>query len=599
MSQAAAATVDEPAPDRARVRSPGLAQFRKSPFRLLRLPLTATAQQAVWQCDKALARARVGMSLPDPDPLPWLPPGDELELQEAAQTMESPLARLVEQLLWFERPEVRAALAAADGAALRAALATAPATVADRVDHANLELLLGLSALRGVGPALTSAAAAPPAELRWRDHGGLRLVEDPHRAVAAAGALHKDLAWADQLGRALAGWGALLDDVDFEAHVVTKIEALGDELLGADDAEAVLAALRARLADLIVGETRLELGQGRLAAVAQLAALAGKSGLDHEVWLVAFRPLRAQFEAELAELQPEAATGKGEVEDVAAYLDRLGALAGRWRSLDDAQLLGLGALIDDAAGDALDRLKRSPATQQLEPRFREVLRRVGAVAISPSVRERIKAYEDRLTDYQGAMCHFCGKRELEASSCASLSSQRETSRTRYGNTTHIQYALGARPVGRCPRCAQVHDFILRAGHLLFGALAASVLVIGILHPRTWFTTVSTGAGLVLMAVGVGAAFLLGYLGRGIVARLITDRGDKRFDDYHGCRGEQGLRDDGFFSMKYDFRANAWELVNQQGVKARHSGGGGMEALKTIGYIGLFFALVGLRVCAGH
>ncbi len=38
-------------------RSPGLSQFKKSPFRLLRLPVTATAKQAVWQCDKALARA--------------------------------------------------------------------------------------------------------------------------------------------------------------------------------------------------------------------------------------------------------------------------------------------------------------------------------------------------------------------------------------------------------------------------------------------------------------------------------------------------------------------------------------------------------------
>ena len=112
--------------DRTVMRSPGLGQFRKTPFRLLRLPTNATAKQAVWQCDKALARARVGMSLPDPDPVPWLPPGDEIEIQEAAQTMESPLARIVEQLLWFDVIEdadggtLNTALTNNDGTGLRA-----------------------------------------------------------------------------------------------------------------------------------------------------------------------------------------------------------------------------------------------------------------------------------------------------------------------------------------------------------------------------------------------------------------------------------------------------------------------------------------------
>jgi hypothetical protein len=54
-------------------------------------------------------------------------------------------------------------------------------------------------------------------------------------------------------------------------------------------------------------------------------------------------------------------------------------------------------------------------------------------------------------------------------------------------------------------------------------------------------------------------------------------------------------------MKYDFRPNAWELVNKHGVKARHGGGGGdgAEVLKTLFYIGLFVAAVALKVCARH
>jgi hypothetical protein len=606
----ATATAHPELEDRALLRSPGLGQFRKNPFRLLRLPTTATAKQAVWQCDKALARARVGMALPDPDPVPWLAAGDEIELQEAAQTMESPLARLVEQLLWLEDPGVLAALAAADGAALRQFLeaddrddARAAADQArpcgERLDRANLGLLLGFSMLRGVGPALGGAAAAPAAPLSWRAAAGLRAVEDPHRAVAAVSTdwTGASDAWAATLGRGLAAWGELLGTEVLAEHLRAKIAALGDELLGADDVEAVTAAIQNRLADLVVGEARLEMSLGKVGHVARLSALAGKSGIDAEVWLVAFRPLRAQFAAELAELSPEAETDKGPIEDVAAYLDRLSALAVRWRPLDEAQLLGLAALIDEAAAGAFDRLRRTPWQEQLVPRFREVLDRIGALAVSSSVKERIKGYEDRLADMQRAMCHFCGKRELEGSSCASLSSQREISREQYGNTIRVQYQVGARPVARCPRCAHVHGFIRTAGRGIFAALATSVLFVAIVHPASWFEGMSMGGGLALLAFGVGVAFLLGYLGREVVSSLVTDKGDKKFGDYFHSRAYQGLTEDGFSSMKYDFRPNAWELVNAEGVKARHGGGSDVDALKTLAYIGVVVLVVGLRVCS--
>ncbi|MEO8699996.1 MAG: hypothetical protein ABI867_08125 [Kofleriaceae bacterium] len=587
----------ESAADRSLLRSPGLNQFRKNPFRLLRLPITATAKQAVWQCDKALARARVGMALPDPDPVPWLAAGDEIEIQEAAQTMESPLARLVEQLLWFDDPEILAALAAEDATKLRGYLEHAQdLPIGELLDRANLRLLLGFSMLRGIGPMLAAGSSASTAALAWKANGGLRLVEDPHKALVSQASTLATLTWALAIGDGLATWGGALSKPALAEHVRTKIASLDDELLGADDVEAVLSAIRTRLADLVVGETKHEMSLGKVKNVAQLSAVAGKCGIDSEVWLVAFRPLRAQFQAELAELAPEAETGKGPIEDVAAYLDRLATLADRWRPLDEAQLLGLSSLIDDAAADAFERLRATPWEQQLAPRFREVLDRVSSLAASTSVKERIRGYEGRLADVQKAMCHFCGKRELEGPWCASLSSQVETSREQYGNTIHVQYKLGARPVARCSRCAQIHGFIRKSGHLTFGALATSVLFISILHPATWFKSISMGAGLVLFAVGIAAAFGLGYAGRSIVASLIVPKGERTFGDYYGSRAFEGLREDGFMSMKYDFRPNAWELVNTQGVKARHSGGDGTEALKAMGYVGLVILVVGLRFC---
>ena len=620
--------------DRVLLRSPGLSQFRKSPFRLLRLPTHATAKQAVWQCDKALARARVGMSLPDPDPVPWLPPGDEIEIQEAAQTMESPLARLVEQLLWFDVIDdadggaLHGALTSADGVQLRAYLnlardpdAPAPAatgestaaspyrdgsaaprsssSMAHQVNQANLRLLLGASALREIGPTIVPAStAAQAAALAWKDRGGLSAVEDPHKTIRATGALlGSQVVWAWLLGEGVTRWGELLESEAFAAHVKTRIAALGDELLTADDTEAVLSALRTRIADLVVGETKLEMAQGRIGNVAHLSSIAGKSHIDAETWLVAFRPLKTQFQSELADLAPDAETGNGLVEDVSAYLDRLGTLAQRWRPLDEAQLLGLSSLIDDAVSEAFGKLRGIPREKQLEPRFKEVLDRIGSLAHSSSIKERVRGYHDRLADVQKAMCHFCGKRELEASSCASVSSQMETGREHYGNTTRIHYQVGARPVARCPRCAQIHGYVRGVGTLAFWALTTSVILFALLKPETWFRGTSMGVGLVLVGIGIAIAYGAGFIAREVAAGIVTPKGERKFGEYQSSGGVEGLRADGFVSMKYDFRPNAWELVNKHGVKARHGGGDGAEVLKTLFWIGLFVVAVALKVCA--
>lgn len=596
------------AADRALLRSPGLAQYRKTPFRLLRLPPNATAKQAVWQCDKALARARVGMALPDPDPVPWLAPGDEIEIQEASQTMESPLARIVEQLLWFDVIDdadggaLLSALTAGDGAQLRAYLnlAREAPSMAHRLNQANLRLLLGFSSLREVGPTIVSGGnAAASTAFQWQQRTGLSIVEDPHKTVRATGALlGSTVVWAWLLGEGITAWGELLDDPQFADHVRAKIAALGDELLTADDTEAVLSGLQTRLADLVVGETKLEMAQGRVGNVAHLSTLAGKSKIDAETWLVAFRPLKTQFQSELADLAPDAETGNGVVEDVNAYLDRLATLAQRWRPLDEAQLLGLAALIDDAVAEAFGRLRQIPREKQLEPRFKEVLERIGAIALSSSIKERVKGYKDRLADVAKAMCHFCGKRELDAAYCASVSSQMETGRTRYGNTIRISYQVGARPVARCQRCAILHGFIRSVGTIAMLTLMTSIVLIAIVHPSTWFKSTSTGAGFVLVVVGLLAAWGASFIAREIAASYVTPKGERKFGEYHNSTAVEGLRADGFSSMKYDFRPDAWELVNKHGVKNRHGGGDAGAVLKTLLYIGLFIAFVGLRVCAG-
>jgi hypothetical protein len=595
--------------DRDVLRSPGLGQFRKTPFRLLRLPSNATAKQAIWQSDKALARARVGMQLPDPDPVSWLPPGDEIEIQEAARTMESPLARLVEQLLWFDLEGdpsgglLLSGLTGVDGARLRQYLdlPTDGASMAHRINQLNLRLLLGFSALRDVGPAIAARPVGngSPIELSWQNKNGMQVADDAHRAARARAKVTgtADL-WATLLGQGVTAWGELLASTPFVDHVRAKIAALGDELLTADDTEAVIAGLRTRIADLVVGETKLEMGQGRIANVAFLSSIAGKSKIDAETWLVAFRPLKTQFQSELADLAPDAETGLGIIEDVAAYLDRLKSLAARWRPLDDAQLLGLSELVDDAAQEAFSRLRMVPREQAFEPRFKQVLAQVALVAHSPSVKERVKGYEARLADMAKAMCHYCGKRELDPEYCASVSSRREISRERWGNTIRVQYQVGARPIARCQHCATLHGFIRSTGSIGFYTLATSVLLLAIVHPDTWFAGAGGGGGFVLVCMGIAAAFGAGFIVRAIAATRVTPAGERRMGEYMGSSAVEGLRGDGFFTFRYDSRPDAWTLVNKQGAKHRHAGGNVGVALKTLLYAALVIGFIALRVCAG-
>src|SRR5690606_7636103 len=180
------------------------------------------AEEAVWKSEKALSRMRAGLEPPEPDLVPWLAPPDEFDIREGAQKMEEPLRRLREQLLWFDFGEdphgrlLEAALSEQEGVLLGEYLAKDDPSVAHRVNQANLRLLLDLSAMHGVELVDKGSPGGPrrpsPPSLAWKEESGIRIVLDPHVALANAaahfpGAAHGKLS---RLADALARWGALL-----------------------------------------------------------------------------------------------------------------------------------------------------------------------------------------------------------------------------------------------------------------------------------------------------------------------------------------------------------------------------------------------------
>lgn len=559
----------EHAQDESATRSPGLDHFRKNPFRALRLPQSATVQQALWQGEKILARVRSGGPIPDPDPVPWLAPATELEIMDALQTVETPLAHLVEQLLWFDfdndprGPELREALATEHAGRLHAYLYTvSDEPLVARINQVNLRLLLGFSQLRGVGPRVLPANEPGTAAPSWDRADRFEVIDDLHVAIRARRALGES--WSEMLGDALLAWGRLLKYPnvldDLRARLVA-LEMLGDERVTADDVEAVSKAIWTRLADLVVGEARLELQRGITENAARLVALAGKSEIEAEIWLVASRPLRAQFQLELAALAPAAVTGDGQLADIRAYLDRLGALIARWRSIDARNLLGLATLVDEVVAEAFDRLRALELKQRRGEDFVQQVKRIAELAASKSIRERVTSYLDQLQRERYSVaalatcvCQFCRKRDGSLDHAALVTARETTERDRKKYIT-----LQAWPVARCEVCARLHRRIIGTGHLMFLCCLAALAMFILLVPMEIEGKIMVGV------LGIAMTAVVRTMTRFVAIWQLTPAGDRKLDYVEDSDAMFAARDSNtgrLGSIAYDERYQAWARAQQ-------------------------------------
>ena len=559
-------------------RSPGLDFFRVNPFRTLRVPIRIPSQEALWKSEKALSRLRAGLESPEPDLVPWLAAPDEFDIREGAQKMEEPLRRLREQLLWFDfaldprGAMLESALSAQAGPLLADYLATDEKSlaasesganvVAHRVNQANLRLLLGLSELHGVELVQKAAAArgeGPPA-LAWKDEGGLRSAMDPHVLLAAAmKKKRKATQKASYLGDALARWGSLLKDPAFTPYIHAEIESLGDELVGKDDVDTITYAVSTALADIVVGEARLQMSRGAIAEVLHLTKLAAASGIDPLFWTTAFRPLRTAFQAEVTELEG-LLQGNPRINDVDLYLARLEALVKPWAKVKDGGVLGLDQVVDTAVILAVDAIRSLDHPAVVLDRIFEVLGRAENVARSESAKERAREYRTVLQKYRDVLCHYCTKRGAEVESSVVLKGKKLVSSEYVGyNTIRNTFGLMAGLIPRCATCAELHGwmwYLVRA--MWVAAFVGAPFVL-------WL--VGEAAGFITGCVAAGALIGASYVATRIVARMSTPPGETTYWSYGNTQGYRRMAGEGYSITKHDFRKDAYARLKMEGLSA--------------------------------
>lgn len=585
--------------------SSGERLFRCNPFRVLRIEVQTSSEAAVWQAEKILALHRSGVELPQPLLIPWLAPPDEFDIQQAAQQLEEPIRRLVDQVGWFDFHRDP------HGALLRDALSSGAPELAERyiqaedgvsaepvvayaahtLNQANLRLLLGFSRLNGRGPLPPSVTAPPPAApggdrgpIVFQICDGVEVADSLHGQVATGAAAMSDGGWSELLGQGYGRWHVLLGESAFISYLEATLRELADDRLNIDDSEVVGAAISTSLCDTVVGELRSRLQAGQLDAVPGLVQAAAMGPSKDAAWTLAARPLREFFASELREadalLAPlsEQATNLADLEQ---FLKRLKQLDARWRRLDAGGRLGLDELIDQAVERAFRELNVLEGIGRSLTLRTHLADLAYALAHARSLKEKIKGYINKLNDYAGKYtCHYCGTRDRDSEHPLVLWKKRISRDDSDGHTHYRQYTTQAGLIPRCTRCANYHGF-LRFHHLAIAWLAGIfILATPAIAVWNWYSEMSpreqdavvselpvicfwTGGCIVFLyeicrrinpflpgdiAKGLFRELgnLFSWIGKKITART-TPQGERSAFDYIDSFANQSLIDEGFYS----------------------------------------------------
>lgn len=590
----------------ARGLSPGLVEFAHNPFRILRLEVDCGTGEAAVQAERVLTLNRAGLAPQQADLLGWLPPTQIYELQQAAQKIEEPLQRLVEQLFWFDcvRDQavllLKAALADPRRETLEAYFATEQALpevlpersgeepaaeqiseaqrmgmIAAAINQANLRLLIASAAISGKLMTLLGTDSPLTISANWQVVQGLDSVEAAHDLIAQTMARSESA--LDACGHwegAVARWTRLLAHPWFTLYLNRCIGDLADDYVSIEDAESIEESIKAHLADLSAKETRFALLQGDYQLGAALIAGVAQAGLEERALAPAFRPLHHVFQSEVAEVQGLLEqSGDSGIEGIGGYLKRLQLIRSRWQSMDQAGLLGLSNILDDAVEQAYLKLRRQdrPAAGT-----DELLAQSAQLVGAQSLRERINAYRSDVEEHHKRLCHFCKTGEPDYDKSVVLKGTKVTDREWSGLSVTTHFSIQYKVVLRCERCAKFHDFLNHAYAIGWALLPGFVLI-------AWaFVTGARGLdGLLMMTAYIGV-FVLAYLPitrrplfRGVVAAirapscaarravgyLVTPPECRRYYDLATAQGHQDLIHEAY-AIEADWSMNALEHIRK-------------------------------------
>jgi hypothetical protein len=554
--------------------SPVLERFQLNPFRVLRLSIDATTDEAIWRSEEALTLARASLQLSEPDVLPWMPAPDEHETRQAAQWLEEPLRRMLEQVFWFDfqagpgARELEEALAQRDTSSLALYLHEGPQDqVSGNINKANVCLLLGALTMAGQAPVQAGPVEGPA----WESKEGLSILKGAHKA--AHGEAHAQAEQGAQLWqRALGLWAQLAASPQFLDYLKSRPGQAGDDLLREEDAEAVVGAVKARLTDILSAEVKAYLLAGRLDCVRALLSVTARDNpdvppaghIEPRQWALSLRPLRAVFRTELDDMESILMAGDvPSLDDVALYLDRLDYLAGRWNKLDPTNLLGLDEFIDAGVTKAHGVLSRNMG-YEVAVRVGQLLHLASRIARAASVKERIEVIKGRLESYKEWVCHYCHEREAEAWSMVTLRS-RKFLHTTYGfNSRTHHFSIMFFAVRRCPRCADLHDHIFSAVRWLWAAPTALLVLVALVHaylmphpiPMMLATAAAAFAGWVCY-------FVFRFPLRRLMALFMTPRGDRYYWDTTESAGYKSMLQEGYSEEATTYTSDAYERMNAE------------------------------------
>ena len=500
-------------------KSKGLNQFRWNPFHILRLPVATKPKEALWQGEKILSLAKLGLVEEATNYLSWLAPVEEIAVRQAIQKIEEPFQRLVEQLLWFDFDNdpmgklLQEGLLEKDGSKLQQYLAvvekdlsgikvdkkqennnnntkenTAPlgepiesdflkklnaealGNLAQYINSANLALLLGYSYFHGTGPLIATnalkinSASKEPNELKWKKKGGDWQIVNPHRfLVEVKLQTERTKQWPKLLSDAIQRWSILLNHPHFERYVYQFIQNLEDDLLDESAVEVIKASIPIRLADMLVEELKELISQGQQEKVNILLKIISTSSLYKTHWQNAFASLRQYYQIELSELYDLIGGGEeNEGQQILRYLQRLEIIKKRWQKIDKSEVLGLNQLVDESVLKAFDRISSFSYSGNKLEQVQILLKESAKVAVAQSTMSKINSYKNKINEYhEFTICHFCGLREGDHENPILIKGERKERDNTQFDYNIIYYNVYSKyyTVGRCSSCYKVHNLI--------------------------------------------------------------------------------------------------------------------------------------------